>query len=85
MLRTYRYWTLNNPTVLNDLLNLPHEVVWQSPQFNINQYKMNENKKIAKIIEEEINSYFQSKKIPKDSIEITPDMNLSEYSPLELN
>lgn len=85
VLRTYRFWTLNNPTVLNDLLNLPHEVVWQSPQFNVNQYKMNENKKIAKIIEEEINSYFQSKKMPKDSIEITPDMNLSEYSPLELN
>ena len=48
-------------------------------------YRMEENKKNHKsIIKEVIDEYMQNQFGADDSVEITPDMNLGEYSPLEL-
>jgi len=75
--RTYKYWNIENKPFVEELFNLPHEIVFKND--------MKESKKtISQIINEELNSYIK-KQTKGDYIEITPDMDLSEYSPLEIN
>lgn len=76
-MRTYRYWNVENQPWVKNLDQYNNEVIYE---------KMGENKKIEKIIENNINDFI-SENFDLDSnepIEITPDMNLGAFSPLEL-
>lgn len=82
--RTYKYWNIDGKPFTNELLNLQHDVVYESQEFNVSLFMTESKKTISQIISEEINSYLRNQK-GKDYIEITPDMDLSEYSPFEIN
>lgn len=45
---------------------------------------MNENKNLNKVIENVVNKFITEEFGSDDTIEITPDMNLGEFSPLEM-
>lgn len=76
-MRKYRYWNVENQPWIKNLDQYNNEVIYE---------KMDENRKLDKIIENTLNSFMDENfdLDSNDAIKITPDMNLGAYSPLEL-
>ena len=75
--RTWRHWSVGGKEWLSILDNADKQVL-TNPAF------MNENKRNIDEIINEAFECFINEKMVKEPISITPDMDLGEYSPLEL-
>lgn len=79
--RTWRYWPVADKDWLNILDNADKQII-KNPKY------MNENKErrnIDNIIKETIDRFIMEKIGSDDVVEISPDMDLGAYSPLEIN
>lgn len=78
--RTWKYWPVADKDWLNILDNADKQII-KNPKY------MNENKErrnIDNIIKETIDRFIMEKIGSDDVVEISPDMDLGAYSPLEL-
>ena len=82
IMRTYRFWTMNGDfdTVLSQ---------WPDAQpiKKVNYDDMNNenySRDVVDIITERVMTEIKNNRMPTDAIAITPDMNLSDVSPLEM-
>ena len=75
-MRTWRYWSLEEKPWLGEFKNMLLQVDGES----MVESRMNTKSIIREVIEEFMNNEVNS----DDSVKITPDMNLGEFSPLEL-
>lgn len=82
-MRTWRYWPMSNKLGLIDMLNNideKYKKVEENPRYmNENRQKRN----IDNIISETLNRLI-SERMDDESFDITPDMDLGAYSPLEI-
>ena len=83
--RTWRYWPMSNKLGLMSMLD---NIDDNNKEVKINPIYMNENRQrrnIDDIITESLNRFISERmRIDNDIIDITPDMNLGAYSPLEI-
>lgn len=78
--RTWRYWYVNDKEILDMLESVDKQIIKNPNNMNENINKQN----LDIIIQETINRFINEKVSNNDIIDITADMDLGAYSPLEI-
>ena len=78
--RTWKYWKVTNKPFLS-LVDSADKKIFNNPNFKDSNIV---NETIHKVVSETISQMLGDTTDYNDSLEITPDMNLGLYSPIEL-